>query len=146
MAHPLIKFTDSICVQEAIHWRILSGDGRGGDIIQDGSPSIINVRWNNEPTIIRDSGRDIGRGDESINQGVVLIKSNAGDMDIGDYLFLIRYDANGQRQVDLSDLTEEERKNPRLMNKARRIITIKETPMFKSKTEFIRRAYLEPQT
>lgn len=145
MASPIVKFADSVCVQKAIHWKILSDDGQGGFIVDDNSPVEIDVRWDDSVVIRRESGRDIGRGDEGISDASVLIRSNVDEILVGDYLMLIEFSSDGSKLKSVSDLSQDELVNPRLVEDARRIMTVEKTPLFRSRTEFIRRVYLEPK-
>lgn len=116
------KFIKSVCVQDAVYWSAPTPDGYGGYTFA--SPTAIKCRWDEKIELFTDA-----QGKEVTSKAIVLVTQ---DMQAEGYLYL----------GSLSELSPDQKTNPKLINGAYIIRRFDKTPMIKSTTEFVRTVYL----
>ncbi len=121
MSKALLKFVESVCVQEAWLWNITAAtpDGYGGKTWHKGHPTRINCRW--DDVIERITAAN---GEEVISNAQLLVTQ---EIAVGSYLQLITNNA----ATAPADTT-----NARLVRLTTR------TPLFRSADTFVRMVYL----
>lgn len=125
------KFIESVCVQTAVYWGNPQPDGYGGYEFDD--PIEIDCRWEEKQQQVEDKGV-IKTGEIFVSQAEVLLTR---DIDYGSYLYLGTLD-------DLYDNAESSTVtlDPVTITNAFKVHKFEKIPMIKSKTEFVRKAYL----
>jgi hypothetical protein len=121
MADPIIKFVESVCVQDCVYWSNPVPDGMGGYTY---TPIDIKVRWDGKTKRVMDA-----TGNEVVSNAEILVTQ---DVEVGGYLYL----------GTVAGLTAQEQANPKLLDEAYPIIRKDVTPLFQSSTEFVRTVYL----
>ena len=122
MAKPIEKFLRKLSVQTAVYWGTPVNDGYGGYTYA--APVEIAVRWEGSTKVITTS-----KGMEYVSRAEVIVNQ---DVDEEGYLYL----------GTLSDLTEAQKADPKLVNGAWKIIRFDKIPMIFKTDEFIRRVFL----
>jgi len=122
MAKPIEKFLRKLSVQTAVYWGSPVNDGYGGYTYT--TPIEIAVRWEGSTKVITTS-----KGVEYVSRAEVIVNQ---DVDEEGYLYL----------GALSDLTDEQKADPRLVDGAWKIMRFDKTPMIFKTDEFVRKAYL----
>lgn len=124
MGSRIIKFIESICVQNAVYWAPPTFDGYGGSIFS--APMAIKCRWSDAPFIV---------------------KSKLGAMVIGSASVMVVDEVEEQGILwlgALADLTAEEKADPITNLQDAKIIKMRgKSPLLRSTTEFIHYAILE---
>ena len=118
----ITQFIEKVCVQTAVYWGSPVADGKGGSTFADAVE--ISCRWEEKTQVISDA-----KGNEIISKAEILLTQ---DVDEEGWLFL----------GDLDDLDSAEELNPRTVEGAYRIVMVEKTPLFKSTTEFVHKAFL----
>lgn len=130
MASGIIKFIKKVCVQTAVYWGSPTPDGYGGKTFAD--PVELTppngVRWDQKVQLVEDKGIR-ATGEEIISNAVVLLNQ---DVDEQGYLYL----------GSLDDLDSGVQDNPLEVEGAYEIKKVEKIPLFRSATEFVRKAYL----
>jgi len=122
MAKPIEKFLRKLSVQTAVYWGIPTDDGYGGYTYS--TPVEIAVRWEDSTKVITTS-----KGVEYTSRAEVIVNQ---DVDEEGYLYL----------GTLSDLTEKQKEDPKLVDGAQKIMRFDKIPMIFKTDEFVRKAYL----
>jgi len=122
MAKPIEKFLRKLSVQTAVYWGSPVNDGYGGYTYT--TPVEIAVRWEGSTKVITTS-----KGVEYVSRAEVIVNQ---DVDEEGYLYL----------GALSDLTDEQKANPQLVDGAWKIIRFDKTPMIFKTDEFVRKVFL----
>jgi hypothetical protein len=121
MANPLIKFVESVAVQDAVYWPPPAPDTQG-DLIYP-TAQDMKVRWDNKATNIVDpQGRNV------VAKASVLLTAPVaagGRMCLGTVAALPAQGATSPTSVGADE-----------------ILQVEETPLFRSASEFVRVAYL----
>ena len=112
----ILKFIESVCVQPAVHWSEPTPDGFGG--VTYAKQEQIYVRWDDKTEKISD-----GKGNEIVSKAEIL---HTADISEGDMLYLGTEDEIGDTIPD----------------KAYTVKRTDKTPLFRSKTEFVKKSYL----
>ena len=130
MASGIIKFIKKVCVQTAVYWGSPTLDGYGGKTFAD--PVELTPpnggRWDQKVQLVEDKGIR-ATGEEIISNAVVLLNQ---DVDEQGYLYL----------GSLDDLDSGVQDNPLEVEGAYEIKKVEKIPLFRSATEFVRKAYL----
>lgn len=124
------RFIQKVCVQTAVYWGSPQDDGMGGYTFAD--PIEIPCRWEETTQLITD-----GQGNQIVSKAEILVTQ---DLDEEGYLFLGTLD-----DLDLLDSSGDSSGayyNPKDVDKAYMIRRFDKTPMIKSTTVFVRKAYL----
>jgi hypothetical protein len=120
------KFIKKVCVQTAVYWGNPRDDGYGGMVFDE--PIELTppngVRWEETTQKVSD-----GKGNEIISKAQILVNQ---DLDEQGYLFL----------GTLDELDSEGEVDPKTVEGAYEIKRFDKTPMIKSTTVFVRKAYL----
>jgi|GEM_PF-2493552 len=124
MNDPLIDFVDSVCVQTAVHWK--KGDPNEFGEYEFEDAVEVYCRWDGKQQQIVDEN-----GDEIVSTAEILLDSQAV-VQTGDYLLL----------GDEGSLETDQVNDPLKAEKARRVKSIQETPLFQSTSEFVKVAYV----
>ncbi len=121
MSKALLKFIDSVCVQDAWLWDITAAtaDGYGGHTWPDGHPVRIKCRW--DDVVERITAAD---GEEVVSNAQLLVTQ---DVPVGSYL-----------QLEPSDTATA----PLDTNGARIARLSARNPLFRSTNDFVRTVYL----
>jgi len=122
MAKPIEKFLGKLSVQTAVYWGAPANNGYGGYTYD--TPVEIAVRWEDSTKVITTS-----RGIEYVSRAEVIVNQ---DVDEEGYLYL----------GTLSDLTDAQKAEPKLVNEAWKIIRFDKIPMIFKTDEFMRKCYL----
>ena len=125
MAGPQIRFIDSLCVQDAVYWHPPKKDGYGSFTFED--VEEIKVRWDGKSEV-----NHTADGTEIVSKAEILIHSSVPELKEEGYLML----------GSIADLTSVQKQNPEEIETAFPIMGIEMTPLFRSKTEFVRKVYL----
>ncbi len=116
------KFIRKVCVQVAVYWPSPEPDGYGGMSYDD--PEEVAVRWDDTTEVVTSS-----EGKEIVSRAKILTPH---DLEEQGRLYLGR----------LTDLTDDQRNDPQLVEKAYEIKRFDRVPMVMSDEVFIRTAYL----
>jgi len=122
MAKPIEKFLRKLSVQTAVYWGAPVNNGYGGYTYV--APVEIAVRWEDSTKVIATS-----KGIEYVSRAEVIVNQ---DVDEEGYLYL----------GTLSDLTDAQKVNPKLLNEAWKIIRFDKIPMIFKTDGFMRKCYL----
>jgi hypothetical protein len=120
--NPIIKFIQSVCVQDAVVWYNPTPDGYGGNTY---SSKAIKCRW--EDTSKKIVSKD---GEEVVASAQIMVVDTS--IKLGDWIGLCNF----------ATLSTEQKKDPTLVEGAYQIKRIEKTPLFKSKTEFVMVIYV----
>ncbi len=120
------KFIRKVCVQTAVYWPAPTADGYGGmsygEAVELKPPN--GVRWDDVAEVLSD-----GKGKQIVSKAKVLTSADVQEQGM---LYL----------GGLADLTEDEKADPRLVERAFEIKRFDRVPMVMSDEIFIRTAYL----
>jgi len=122
MAKPIEKFLKKLSVQTAVYWGAPVNDGYGGYTYS--TPVEIAVRWEGSTKVITTT-----KGTEYVSRAEVIVNQ---DVDEEGYLHL----------GTLSDLTEAQKADPKLVNSAWKIMKFDKIPMIFKDDEFVRKVFL----
>ena len=124
----IISFVESVCVQTAVYWGSPTADGFGGityaDPVELTPEDGTGVRWEEKAELITDN-----KGREIVSKAQIM--TNA-DLEPEGYLYL----------GHLSDLTNEQKADPRKVPDSWEIKRTDNTPLFRSTDEFVKMVYL----
>jgi hypothetical protein len=129
------KFIKKVCVQTAVYWGNPQDDGTGGKTFTDPvelKPPLNGVRWEETTQVITNS-----QGREIVSKAQILV---CQDLDEEGYLFLGTLE--DLDSLDSSGDSSGGYYNPIEIDGAYEIKRFDKTPMIKSKTTFVRKAYL----
>jgi len=118
----ILRFIERVCVQTAVYWPEPVPDGYGGHTY--GDPVEIKVRW--DDTIEMITNRE---GQEIVSKATIMTPA---DVQEGGYLYLGK----------ISDLSEDEKDDPRKVKKAYPVQRLDISPLYRSSTEFVKLVYL----
>ena len=122
MAKPIEKFLLKLSVQTAVYWGAPVVDGYGGFTYS--TPREIPVRWDNVSEVV-----STAKNTEYVCKAKVIVNEDLAEQG---YLYL----------GALTDLTEAQKADPKLVDGAHEIMRIDKTPMIFKTDEFVRTVYL----
>lgn len=116
------SFLKKVCVQDAIYWKLKGYDGYGGKEYEE--PRLIKCRWTDTTKQITNKN-----GEVTVCKAEILVTE---DIEVGGFLYL----------GDFIGITNEHRVNPQTLSGAYEIKRVDKIPLFRSKTEFVRKVYV----
>jgi len=124
----ILKFIESVCVQPAVYWGNPEPDGYGGMTYSD--PVEIKVRWDDTTEIVTDKD-----GKERVSKAELLVTD---DLSTEGIVWL------GSKEQLLEETGESQFENilPTMISNTYEIIRFDRIPLFRSKDEFVKKAYL----
>ena len=122
MTKPIEKFLRKLSVQQCVYWGAPVNDGYGGHTYS--TPIEIAVRWEGSTKVITTT-----KGTEYVSRAEVIVNQ---DVDEEGYLYL----------GTLSDLTEAQKADPKLVSGAWKIVRFDKIPMIFKTDEWVRKCYL----
>ena len=138
MASPIVRFYNSVLVQDAFYWGDPVNDGYGGRSYNVGKK--IKVRWDEVQEIFRSFG-----GEERVSRAKVMVKDK---LSFNGYLKLLDPNISYNTPDDWTDLTDPNRiiwakpNGNNMTSPAYTIVGLDNVPLFKSKDEFIRTVHV----
>ena len=118
----ITKFVRKVCVQDAVYWA--PGDVTGYGEREFEEPRLIKCRWVDTTKMITDKTGQI----VVCNAEILVVE----DLEVGGFIYL----------GDFTHLTNENRINPKSVLEAYEIKRVDKVPLFKSKSEFVRKVYI----
>lgn len=124
MVHSLIKFITNVCVQDAIYWEYIK-DAKGSKEMFE-PPVAIKCRWDEEVS-------HIASGDGAVLVSQVTLLTPI-DLVENSYVF--------QGAIDDIDIEMEDKYHPENNERALKVKKMSRTPLIKSATNIVYKAYL----
>ena len=122
MVHSLIKFVQSVCVQDAVYWAYINDAKGSKEMFED--PVEIKCRWDEEVS-------HVASGDGAVLVSQVTLLTPI-DLVENSYVF----------QGTLDDIDMEDKYKPENIESAHKIKKMSRTPLIKSSTNIVYKAYL----
>lgn len=116
------KFIKKVCVQDAVYWPPGMITGYGQREFEE--PRLIKCRWVDTTKTITDKNGQI-----IVCDAEILV---VDDLEVGGFIYL----------GDFTGLTNENRVDPKTLPGAYEIRRVDKVPLFRSKTEFVKKVYV----